>query len=263
MDLHLKIEVYQCAAELEQNAAEKIILMINKAIGERGVCSIALSGGETPRPVYRILGSSPIKERIDWSRVHLFFTDERVVPPTDPQSNFGMINREFISHINISSRNIHRIAGEKKPELAAADYERELREYFSNQIIRFDVVLLGLGEDGHTASIFPGTKVVHEEKAFVAAVYARRLSIWRVTLTYRSINNAREILFLVSGKNKRFIVQNILKTPAMREEYPAALVQPLDGNILWMLDKDAAEEYVKENPKKDDQIAMTSDGIYY
>jgi len=123
MDLHLKIEVYQCAAELEQNAAEKIILMINKAIGERGVCSIALSGGETPRPVYRILGSSPIKERIDWSRVHLFFTDERVVPPTDPQSNFGMINREFISHINISSRNIHRIAGEKKPELAAADYE--------------------------------------------------------------------------------------------------------------------------------------------
>jgi 6-phosphogluconolactonase len=245
MDLHPNIEVYQCAAELEQNAAEKIVLMIDKAIGERGVCSIALSGGETPRPVYHILGSSLIKERIDWSRVHLFFTDERVVPPTDPQSNFGMINREFISHINISYRNIHRIAGEEKAELAAADYERELREYFSNQIIRFDVVLLGLGEDGHTASIFPGTKVVNEEKAFVAAVYIPHLSLWRVTLTYRSINNAREILFLVSGKKKGFIVRHILKTSAMREEYPATLVQPVDGNILWMLDKDAAEEYRK------------------
>jgi 6-phosphogluconolactonase len=245
MDLHPNIEVYQCAEELEQRAAEKIILLINKAISERGVCSIALSGGETPRPVYRIMGSSPIKERIDWSRVHLFFTDERLVPPTDPQSNFGMINREFISHINISSRNIHRIAGEKKPELAAADYERELCEYFSNQNIRFDIVLLGLGEDGHTASIFPGTKVVQEEEALVAAVYIQSLSIWRVTLTYRSINSAREILFLVSGKKKRFIVQHILKTPAMREEYPAMLIQPVDGNILWMLDKDAAEEYGK------------------
>jgi 6-phosphogluconolactonase len=245
MKLHPNIEVYQSAVELEQNAAEKFILMINKAIEERGVCFVALSGGETPRPVYRLLGTALMKDRVEWDRVHLFFTDERSVLTTDLQSNYGMINRELISHINIPPKNVHRIEGEKKPEIAAADYERELREKFNNKIVRFDVVLLGLGEDGHTASIFPGTEVVEEEKAFVAAVFVPRLDSWRVTLTLSSINNARNVLLLVSGKKKAGIVQQILKAPSPVNNLPATMVRPVKGKLCWMLDEDAAGEYVK------------------
>lgn len=245
MELHPVIEVYQSTTELEQNAAERVVLMINKAIGERGVCFIALSGGETPCPVYRLLGTAPLNNRVDWSLVHLFFVDERAVSSTDPQSNFGMVNRELISHIDIPHTNVHRIEGEKNPELAAADYEQELREIVSNHIVRFDIVLLGLGEDGHTASIFTGTEVVEEEQALVSAVFVPHLCSWRVTLTFRSINNAREVLFLVSGKKKASIVQQILMVHKPTKKIPATMVQPVEGKLFWMLDKDAAGEYGK------------------
>jgi 6-phosphogluconolactonase len=241
MNIDPSIEVYHSAAELQQKVAERIILLIDQTITLRGVCFIAFSGGETPRPVYRMLGLTPMNKRIDWSHVHLFFTDERMVPPDDPQSNYGMINREFISLIHIPSGNVHRIAGENHPLIAAAEYEREVHEYFNTQIIRFDLIVLGLGDDGHTASLFPGTNVIYEKEAFAAAVYVPRLNNWRVTLTYRTINNAREIIFLVTGKKKANIVEHILKTSSRREDYPAALVRLEDGMIRWMLDKDAAE----------------------
>jgi len=246
MELHPDIEVYQSAAELEQNAAEKIFVLINQAIKDRGLCFIALSGGETPRPIYRILASAPMKDRVEWKRVHLFFTDERAVSPTDPQSNFGMVNLELISHIDIPSKNVHRIRGEKNPELAAKEYEWELHEIFINEIIKYDVVLLGVGEDGHTASIFPETDVVEEENAFVAAVFVPRLDAWRVTLTFKSINNARNVLFLVSGKKKAGIVLQILNAAASPVKIlPATMVRPIDGKLLWMLDEDAAWDYEK------------------
>jgi len=235
-----EIEVYRTALELRKNAAERIIMMFNRAIAERGVCFAALSGGETPRPVYRLLGTAPMKDRIDWSCVHLFLTDERCVPPADPQSNFGMVNRELISHIAIPSENVHRIQGEILPELAAADYNLQLKEYLRDGIVRFDVVLLGLGGDGHTASIFPGTAAVEEEKAFALAVFVPRLNHWRVTLTFRCINNTREVIFLVSGKQKASIVQRVLFSSKPQNDIPAAIVQPEDGKLLWMIDKDAA-----------------------
>lgn len=241
MELQPNIEVYRSTKNLEQNAAKRIILIINKAIKERGDCFIALSGGETPRPVYHLLGKPPMKNQVDWSRVHLFFVDERIVPPTDTQSNYGMVNRELISHIDIPRKNVYRIEVEKKPELAAAEYERELQEIVS-QVVRFDLVLLGIGEDGHTASIFPETTVVEEERAFAFAVFVPHLSSWRVTLTFRSINTAREVLFLVSGKKKALIVQRVLNSPKPRKELPATMVHPVNGNLLWMIDRDAAGE---------------------
>jgi 6-phosphogluconolactonase len=239
------VEISLSAAELEQNAAERIVSTINKSIGERGVCFVALSGGETPRPVYRLLGTDPMKDRVDWKCVQLFFTDERAVPPDDPQSNYGMIYRELISKIDIPSGNVHRIKGELKPELAASEYEEELWEIFSSRNVRFDLVLLGLGEDGHTASIFPGSNIVKEENKFVAALFVPRLSSWRVTLTFQSLNNAREILFLVSGRQKGAIVQRILGAPDPVQDLPATMVRPAEGKLLWMLDKDAAGDYGK------------------
>jgi 6-phosphogluconolactonase len=240
MELHPVIEIYHSTRELEQNAAERIVLMINKAIGARGVCFIALSGGETPRPVYRLLGTAQLRVRVDWSGVHLFFADERVVPSTDPLSNDGMIERELISHINIPRKNVHRIEGEKKPELAAAEYERQLQQIIFDRDLQFDIIILGLGEDGHTASIFPGTEVVEEKRALASAVFVPHLGKWRVTLTFRSINNAREILFLVSGKKKARVVQQVLQAADPPEKLPATMVHPFDGTIRWMLDQDAA-----------------------
>jgi 6-phosphogluconolactonase len=244
MEHHPNIEVYRSTKDLEQNAAKRIVLIINKAIRERGNCFIALSGGETPRPVYHLLGTPPMKDQVDWSCVHLFFSDERIVPSTDIQSNYGMVDRELISHIDIPRKNVHRIEVEKKPELAAAEYERELREIVSD-VVRFDLVLLGIGGDGHTASIFPETAIVEEKKAFAFAVFVPHLNSWRVTLTFRSINNAREVLFLVSGKEKAPIVQRVLKSPKPRKEIPATMVQPVEGNLLWMIDRDAAGENEK------------------
>jgi 6-phosphogluconolactonase len=246
MELHPNIEVYQSTIDLVQNAAKRIILTINKGIRERGDCFIALSGGATPRPVYQLLGTPSMKDQVDWSRVHLFFADERIVPLTDTQSNYGMVNRELIAHIDIPRKNVHRIEVEKKPELAAAEYERELREIFSD-VVRFDLILLGLGEDGHTASIFPKTAVVEEERAFACAVFVPHLSSWRVTLTFRSINNAREVLFLVSGKEKAPIVRRVLKSPKPRKEVPATMIRPVDGILLWMIDGDAAGEETHPN----------------
>jgi 6-phosphogluconolactonase len=239
------VEIFHSAAELEQNAAERIVSTINKSIGERGVCFVALSGGETPRPVYRLLGTDLMKDRVDWKCVQLFFTDERAVPPDDPQSNYGMVHRELISKIGIPPGNVHRIKGELKPELAASEYEEELWEIFSSRNVRFDLVLLGLGEDGHTASIFPGSEIVKEENKFVAAIFVPRPSSWRVTLTFPGLNNAREILFLVSGRQKAAIVQRVLGASDPVQGLPASMVRPAEGKLLWMLDKDTAGDYGK------------------
>lgn len=202
MDDRSLITVYRSAADLEQRAAEEIARVMNAAINDRGVCFVALSGGETPRHCYRYLGMDPLKDRVDWGRVHLFFSDERPVPPHDSQSNFGMVERSLILPIDIPRQNVHRIRGEIDISVAAEKYERELRTAFGKHPLRFDLVLLGIGEDGHTASIFPGTDVVEEKTALVRPVVDPDQSIRRVTLTFPIINSAREILFLASGKRK-------------------------------------------------------------
>jgi 6-phosphogluconolactonase len=244
MEFHPVIEVYRSTKELDRSAAEKIVLSINKAVTERGVAFVALSGGETPRAVYRLLGTAEWNNRIDWNRVHLFFTDERAVPPADSQSNYGMVKRGLISHINIPEKNVHRMKGEKNPELAAAEYERELKELRGDGVVRFDLMFLGIGEDGHTASIFPGTEVVNEEHAFASAVFVPRLHSWRITLTFPVINSTREIVFLAAGKKKNSIIQRVLKRSEPVKNIPATMVRPLEGNLYWMLDEDAAGGWV-------------------
>jgi 6-phosphogluconolactonase len=236
------ITVYRSAADLEQRAAEEIVRVMNAAIDDRGMCFVALAGGETPRHCYRHLGMDPLKDRVDWSRVHLFFTDERPVPPNDSQSNFGMVERSLILPIDIPRLNVHRIKGEIDIAVAALEYERELRTAFGKRPLRFDLVLLGIGVDGHTASIFPGTDVVEEQTALVRPVIDPDQNIRRVTLTFAIINSAREILFLASGKRKASIVQRVFGTPESAKYLPATMVRPVDGRLRWMLDEDAASQ---------------------
>lgn len=234
------IQVCNTLDDLEQNAAEEIVRVMNLAIRDRGVCYVALSGGDTPRGVYHRIGRTPLKDEIDWSRVHIFFGDERPVPPSNPLSNFGMANWELISHIAIPEENVHRIRGEENTDIAAGEYEQDIVRVFGEQGPSFDLVLLGLGVDGHTASLFPGTTAVEEERSFVCSVFVHSLSGWRVTMTLRSFNKARRALFLVTGAQKAAIVRSVLSAKYPTKDLPATMVQPLEGTVQWMIDKEAS-----------------------
>lgn len=242
MEKRQLVTVYKDTAELEQNAAEEIARVMQTAINERGTCFVVLSGGETPRQIYRRLGREPLKDQVNWNKVHLFFSDERSVSPYDSQSNYGMVERSLLSWIDIPRPQVHRIKGETNPELAAEEYEADLRSAFGENEMRFDLVLLGIGEDGHMASIFPGTRALDEQTAFVLPVTSPTQPPQRVTLTFPIINAAREILFLVSGKRKASIVQRVLGAAKSSRDLPASMVRPADGILRWMIDHEAASQ---------------------
>ena len=239
-----RISVFRSNDEFEQKAAEKIARLLGESIRERGKASIALSGGATPRGVYRRLGADPFKKRIEWKKVHIFFSDERAVPPKDPESNFGMAEIELLSRIEIPKRNVHRILGEINPSYAAKEYEKELKKALRGKGTRFDIVLLGLGEDGHTASLFPGTADVKAKGPLVAPVDLPSLKNKRITLTLRCINASRAIIFLVTGKKKAKMVQRLLSTEEPTADIPATLVRPKDGKLIWVLDEEAGASLV-------------------
>jgi 6-phosphogluconolactonase len=240
MTPHPTIRTFLSADHLSLGAAQEFVRIVNSAIETRGVCCVALSGGETPRRMYSRLAKAPFAHAVDWSKVHLFFGDERTVPPTDHNSNFGMIDLDFLSHIDIPHGNVHRIVGEIDPEEAARRYERELEKAFGQKEVRFDLVLLGLGEDGHTASLFPKTKLMDDGQSLVCAVYVPQLESWRISLTFRAINNARRVLFLVAGGDKASILEQVLGAKEATKELPATLVMPKEGTLIWMVDHDAA-----------------------
>ena len=242
MGNRLLVTVYRDTADLEQNAAVEIANVMKAAIDDRGVCFVALSGGETPRQIYRRLGRDPLKDRVNWNHVHLFFSDERSVPPNDSQSNYGMVERSLLSWIDIPRQNVHRIKGEIEPSLAAQEYEEALKSTIGDKQGRFDLMLLGLGEDGHVASMFPGTEVIDEQVALVRPVRNPNQNIQRVTLTFPVINSSREIIFLVSGRRKSSIVQRVLGTSKPTKELPATMVRPVVGNLHWLIDHDAASQ---------------------
>jgi 6-phosphogluconolactonase len=239
-----RIDISPSVKDFEIAAARAVVAIISAAIHERGACLIALSGGSTPRGVYRRLGDLLITQSVDLSRVHLIFSDERMVAPDDPNSNYGMIQHEFISRIPIPPLHVHRIKGELEAEVAAREYERELKTLFSIFKGRCDLVLLGVGEDGHTASLFPGTNILRERHKTVRAVFVPRLVSWRVSLTLPVINRARAVLFLVAGKMKAGIVRKILERAKSCEDIPASLVRPHPGTLTWMLDVEAASQFL-------------------
>lgn len=209
------------------------------AISLRNRFSVALSGGSTPKKLCHLLGAS-YSEKIAWEHVHIFWSDERCVPPDHEQSNFRLANEEFLSRINIPDANIHRIQGELGPTEAAGAYEHELRAHFrAGGIPYFDLILLGIGEDGHTASLFPGEKTVSETERLAVPAFPGHAGNRRVTLTLPVLNNAALVVFLVTGKAKSGIIREIL-LKGKRDLYPAGAVRPEHGRIIWLLDEDAA-----------------------
>jgi 6-phosphogluconolactonase len=236
-----RVDICPRTADLETAVEQEVVQILRRSIGERGICTVALSGGETPRGLYRRLAALPPRGRPDWSRIHLCFSDERMVSPDDAESNYGMVRDELICRIPLPAGNVHRIRGERPPEVAAREYAADLEGTLARSGGRFDLVLLGLGVDGHTASLFPGTDVLTERVNTVCAVFVPALSSWRVTLTLPVINAARDVLFLVSGAKKQELVSRVLKSPGPDAGIPATFVDTGGAPVHWMLDGEAAQ----------------------
>jgi 6-phosphogluconolactonase len=236
------IEIAGSADALNHAVAEQFARATTAAVRARGQCSVALAGGSTPRNVYRLLSDEPFRSRVVWDQIQFFWGDERHVPVDHPDSNYRMAAETLLSKVPVRARNIHRMHGEiRDADLAAREYEDVMRTSFNvrDAAPRFDLILLGLGGDGHTASLFPGTPALAERQRWCVANWVNTLSAYRLTLTLPVLNAARVVLFTVSGSEKASIVRDVLRG---RRDVPARLVQPSDGELWWMLDRDAAGE---------------------
>lgn len=235
------IRVLPDAAALADAAARHVVESAQAAIQARGAFSIALSGGSTPRELHRRL-AGPLANEVDWSKLHVFFGDERCVPPDDPDSNYRMARETLLSQVPISPDHVHRMKGELPPEEAASQYEQELRGFFGNEPPRLDLILLGMGDNGHTASLFPGLRAVHEQQRWVMAENVPEVGMWRITLTPYVINLGREVLFLVAGAGKASMLRKVLEGPFAPDERPAQIVRPSPGEVMWLVDAAAADD---------------------
>lgn len=244
MALAPEAHVFQDPEELAAEAADLFLWLAEQAISARGRFSVALSGGTTPKAVYSTLASA--RTRLDWANVFFFFGDERCVPPSHEESNFLTAQTSLFRPLNIPDTRIFRMKGEEEPEIAGRDYEAVMRRTLGSSTDgwpRFDLILLGLGPDGHTASLFPGTAALEERTRWVAPGFAPTGIRQRLTLTLSVINHADVVLFLVAGAGKARIARDVLE-PSSSETapYPASLVQPIAGRLLWFLDRAAASE---------------------
>jgi 6-phosphogluconolactonase len=234
------IRTYKDLEAISRAAAEIFVEEAADAVSARGRFAVALSGGETPRRLYNLLAESPIRENIEWKAVHVFWGDERCVPDDDPRSNARMARLSLLDHVPLPSENIHPITCDRPPQEAAVQYEAEIRTFFGTDAPAFDLVLLGLGDNAHTASIFPHTPVLDEKDRWVAEVYVPEQDMHRITLTAPVINQARQVLFLVSGPGKAGALQQVLQGPFRPYDFPAQLIRTKAGQTLWLVDRDAA-----------------------
>jgi 6-phosphogluconolactonase len=249
-----KITVYPDKESLISGAADFITGLAAQAIAARGRFTLALSGGNTPRPVYARLATAGYRDRIDWSKVQVFFGDERCVPPDDPQSNYLMVRTALLDQVPLPAGNIHRIRGEEAPEKAAADYANALQSTFGGDAAAggpppegFDLVLLGMGDNGHTASLFPGLAAVTETVRWVMPLYVEVVGMWRVTMTPVVINAARRVAFLVSGAQKAEMLQRVLEGPYQPVVLPSQIIKPTPGELHWLVDAPAAAQLKRKS----------------
>lgn len=238
-----EIEIVPDIAALAQRAAEQFSGLAGYAIHKRGRFVVSLSGGSTPRQMNALLAAEPFNSKIDWSKVFVFWGDERCVGPEHIESNYRTARETLLAHVPIPDENIHRIQGENSPERAARTYEEELRAFFTEKLPRFDLILLGLGDDGHTASLFPGTPGIHENERWAVPVKHDTPPlplIDRVTLTPPVLNAAANLTFLVSGAAKAERLYQVLHEPYNPQRLPSQVVRPKDGKLLWLVDEAAA-----------------------
>lgn len=238
-----EIRVLTTPQELFAAAAEEVVRLANESVTARGRFTIALSGGSTPKSLYNLLATNA-RTTLPWDKMFFFWGDERHVPPTDPDSNYQMANEAMLSKVPVPPGNVFRPAAEN-PDAAvvAKEYESTLRKFFQlepGQFPKFDLILLGMGPDGHTASLFPGTAGLQEKSRLVIANWVEKLKTHRLSLTFPVLNAARCVAFLVSGTDKAPVLKAVLEGTGSGESYPAAMVNPAGGKLIWFLDRAAA-----------------------
>ena len=230
--------------EIALVAAQTIVQIAQDTIKRHDRLTIALAGGSTPKGLYHLLASDAFRSQIPWEKIHIFWGDERHVPPDHPESNYRMAQETLLSQIPLPPHHIHRIHSElPNASEAAEQYEQEIKECFqvkSQEIPRFDVILLGMGPDGHTASLFPGTAAVHETERFVVAPWVEKFKTYRMTLTPPVLNEASQIIFLVSGSDKSETLQEVLEGDFQPDTHPVQIVRPIQGEVLWLIDEAAS-----------------------
>jgi len=241
MERQSNLFVFESPEQLALAAAERFVECALELQGTTESFSVALAGGNTPRRVYELLATEPFKNQVAWSEVHLFFGDERCVPPEHRDSNYAMANEALISKVPIPANNVHRIIGEGNANENALAYEDELRTYFAGLAWpRFDLVLLGMGEDGHTASLFPNSAALKEMSRWVVSTRNEQLGQDRITLTVPVFNHARRLTFLVAGQKKAQRLKEVLRPQPGSEQLPVQAITPIQGMLEWLVDADAA-----------------------
>lgn len=239
------LKVYSTPEELITGLADFVVEQAGHSIQERGRFNFVLSGGSSPKRLYELLASDLYRSKIDWTKVYFFFGDERNVPTDHPDSNYLMVKKALFLPLGIKDKQVFPIDTSHNPDYAADVYERLIRNHFNNGPCRFDLILLGLGDNSHTASLFPHTSIVHEKKALVKEVYVQEVNMYRITFTAPLINDAHAVAFLVYGSSKAEAVHHILDDDINIDSYPAQLIKPSPGEIYWFLDDAAASKLVK------------------
>ena len=240
-----EIKIVADAVQLAREAADEFLRLAQAAVREKDLFTVALSGGSTPKILYSLLANEePWRSNLPWEKIHFFWGDERHVPPSDPDSNYRMTYEAMLSKAPVPPSNVHRIKGEEPDaQKAAAEYEHELRSFFHlppHEFPAFELILLGIGPDGHTASLFPGTDALKERERLVVANWVEKFNAYRITLTLPVLNNAANVIFLVSGAEKAEVLRAVLKGESGAEQFPAQMIRPVNGRSLWLVDETAA-----------------------
>ena len=236
----MKVHVIDTEQDLITTFANFFVDQARIYIKSQGQFNVVLSGGSSPKKVYELLASPDFRDKVDWRKVYFFFGDERYVPADDPKNNALMVDNALFKPLHISEDQVFKIDTSLIPTESAEKYMKAIAAHFKGQAIRFDLVLLGLGANAHTASLFPSTEVLREKKVTVRAVYLKEENTYRITMTAPMINQAKNIAFLVFGENKAAAVKQVIKGPRNPEYYPAQLINPWEGSLHWYMDKRAA-----------------------
>ncbi|WP_301923908.1 6-phosphogluconolactonase [Ferruginibacter sp.] len=236
----MKINIFKTEAEVLDGLAKYFVAIANEAIDKYEQFSVALSGGNSPKKLYGLLSSPVYKNMVQWSKVYFFFGDERYVPLTDVESNYGMAKKALFEPLQVNAANIFAVDTLLPPAIAAAQYAATLHSYFAGGDMKFDLILLGLGDNAHTASLFPFTTVLQDESVSVKAVFLTDVKKYRITFTAPLINKANNIAFLVYGQGKAAAVKNVIENEPDIENFPAQLIAPPNGTLQWFMDEEAA-----------------------
>jgi 6-phosphogluconolactonase len=237
------LKIFESVDALNEAAANMIVEIAKKAIDARGRFTVALSGGNTPKQLYTLLSTPQYSAQINWQKTFIFWGDERCVPAIDEQNNAHMAKQALLDKINIPASNIHPVPVQLPPVEAAESYEVDMLKFFNSPSPMFDLILLGLGENGHTASLFPGTDVLRDQAAGIRALYIDEVKMFRITMTAPLINLSHHILFLVTGKGKAEVLKNVITGAYHPEQYPAQLIKPEKGKLFWLVDKEAGQDF--------------------